>query len=178
MGDRNRAWEFADFIDRTFPHAGRIADVAGGHGELSYWLQELGHSPVVIEPRDVRLPRWIHRDLRKRAVREGHLARIERIVAPVEAVDLRGFSLVVGLHPDQATEPAVRAAVAYDLDFAVVPCCVFPMDGRTYTAQGWLEHLATLAPGSRIARLPISGANAVVWRRRSTPWTGGRLVSW
>jgi hypothetical protein len=166
MGDRNRAWDFAHFIDRTFPRATRIADVAGGHGELSYWLQELGRVPVVIEPRDVRIPRWIHRDLRKRAVREGRLTTINRIVAPVEDVDLRAFDLVVGLHPDEATEPAVRAAHAYDLDFAVVPCCVFPLDGRAYSRQGWIDYLATLAPGTRVDQLPITGANAVVWRRR------------
>lgn len=35
-------------------------------------------------------------------------------------------SLVVGLHPDQATEFIVDYAVQQQLPFAVVPCCVFP----------------------------------------------------
>ena len=34
--------------------------------------------------------------------------------------------LLVGLHPDQATEAIVDAALARNLPFAVVPCCVFP----------------------------------------------------
>ena len=165
MGDRNRAFEFACFIDAVFPNATRIADVAGGHGELSYWLQELGRRSVVIEPRDARPPRWIQRHLRKRAVREGHLTTIERIARPVQEADLATFDVVVALHPDEATEPAVRTAVEHDLDFVVVPCCVFAIDGARYSSQSWVEYLASLAPGISISQLPISGANTVLWRR-------------
>ena len=38
----------------------------------------------------------------------------------------RDVSIVVGMHPDQATEPIVRAALRAGKPFAVVPCCVFP----------------------------------------------------
>ena len=34
--------------------------------------------------------------------------------------------VLVGMHPDQATEPVVDAAIALGKPFAVVPCCVFP----------------------------------------------------
>jgi len=34
--------------------------------------------------------------------------------------------LAVGMHPDQATEPIIDAALALGKPFAVVPCCVFP----------------------------------------------------
>ncbi|KAG0044335.1 hypothetical protein BGZ83_010429 [Gryganskiella cystojenkinii] len=34
-------------------------------------------------------------------------------------------SILVGLHPDQATEPIVRAALKVGKPFAVIPCCVF-----------------------------------------------------
>jgi|EP01047_Picozoa_sp_COSAG01_P046661 hypothetical protein len=38
---------------------------------------------------------------------------------------LRGASIIVGMHPDQATEPIVAAALALGKPFAVVPCwCV------------------------------------------------------
>lgn len=33
---------------------------------------------------------------------------------------------VIGLHPDQATEPIVDFALKNNKPFAVVPCCVFP----------------------------------------------------
>ena len=37
-------------------------------------------------------------------------------------------SVVLGLHPDQATEPIVDACVAAGKPFVVVPCCVFPSE--------------------------------------------------
>ncbi|KAG0262705.1 hypothetical protein BG011_009835 [Mortierella polycephala] len=38
---------------------------------------------------------------------------------------VRDASIMVGLHPDQATEPIVRAALKIGKPFAVIPCCVF-----------------------------------------------------
>ncbi|KAG0223217.1 hypothetical protein BGW41_005682 [Actinomortierella wolfii] len=37
-------------------------------------------------------------------------------------------SILVGLHPDQATEPIVRMALRLRKPFAVIPCCVFSRD--------------------------------------------------
>ena len=33
--------------------------------------------------------------------------------------------LIIGMHPDQATEPIIDMALKYKKPFAVVPCCVF-----------------------------------------------------
>ena len=38
---------------------------------------------------------------------------------------LRGASLVIGMHPDEATEAIVTHSLAHGKRFAVVPCCVF-----------------------------------------------------
>ena len=35
-------------------------------------------------------------------------------------------SLLVGLHPDEATEAIVDVALQVEKSFAIVPCCVFP----------------------------------------------------
>src|SRR5919198_2741821 len=176
MGDPRRFEVFARFLRTTFPAATTVADVAGGHGELAFWLAELGLRPTIIDPRPATFPRWVHRTLRKRAVRGGPGGRpvsIERLLAPVEDVDLRPFDLVAALHPDAATELAVRAAVAQGVDFAVVPCCVFPLDGIRRSRAAWLAHLAFLAPGVRVSALPIGGANAVLWWRGRTQGTEG-----
>ncbi|KAG0374598.1 hypothetical protein BGX24_010184, partial [Mortierella sp. AD032] len=37
-------------------------------------------------------------------------------------------SIMIGLHPDQATEPIVRAAIKAGKPFAIIPCCVFGRD--------------------------------------------------
>ena len=39
---------------------------------------------------------------------------------------LQACSLVIGLHPDQATDSIVDFAMQFGKPFAVVPCCVFP----------------------------------------------------
>lgn len=39
---------------------------------------------------------------------------------------LQACSLVLGLHPDQATDSIVNFAMQFGKPFAVVPCCVFP----------------------------------------------------
>jgi hypothetical protein len=168
MGDPRRFEVIARFLRITFPTATTVADVAGGHGELAFWLAELGLHPTIVDPRPATFPRWVHRTLRKRAVRGGpgnRPASIARLLTVVEDVDLRPFDLMAALHPDAATEPAVRAAVAQGVDFAVVPCCVFPLEGLRRSRTAWLTHLASLAPGVQVSVLPIGGANVVLWRR-------------
>ncbi len=39
---------------------------------------------------------------------------------------LKSSSLIVGFHPDEATEPCIDLALSQRIPFAVVPCCVFP----------------------------------------------------
>lgn len=36
--------------------------------------------------------------------------------------------VIVGMHPDQATEPIVDFAITHRKPFAIVPCCVFPKE--------------------------------------------------
>ena len=38
------------------------------------------------------------------------------------------IKLIVGFHPDQATEPCIDLARVLDIPFCVVPCCVFPSE--------------------------------------------------
>ena len=56
--------------------------------------------------------------------------------------DLADCDVLVGMHPDQATEPIVDAALAMGKPFAVVPCCVFP---------AWVVHSST----TTVSRLEI-----------------------
>jgi hypothetical protein len=89
---------------------------------------------------------------------------------------LLSCSCVAALHPDAATEPAVRLALALCKPWAVVPCCVYAAQfpGRRLasgaavrTHQELVAYLLELAEGTgmaaRAAPLPFEGKNVVVW---------------
>lgn len=85
-------------------------------------------------------------------------------------------SLVVGLHPDQATEPILDFAVQQRLPFAVMPCCVFPRlfpgrrlqqdDGSLVPVSSYEELVSYLVQrgGAQRRVLDFEGANTVVYR--------------
>ena len=83
----------------------------------------------------------------------------------------RECSVVVGLHPDEATSPIVECARRHGKPFAVVPCCVYPKmfperrtpDGRAVrTYSQFLEHLAGL--GCETAEMDIPGRNIICFQ--------------
>jgi hypothetical protein len=110
-----------------------------------------------------------------------------------ERGDLRGFlasaALMIGLHPDQATEPLVRWATSTRTSWAIIPCCVFAADaperrlpqepgGRLVASYEdfveWLEALGNSAArgqSERVQRcfLPFIGKNQVLYQRFETP---------
>lgn len=98
MGNRHRFEVVADFVQRNFPPPLSIADVAGGQGNLSFILAQKGYDCTVIDPRNTGLSKNERRLSRRKGIRFGH-ARKE--FAPEMAA---GFDLIIGLHPDEATE--------------------------------------------------------------------------
>lgn len=85
---------------------------------------------------------------------------------------LRKCSLLVGMHPDEATEAIVDVALALRLPFAVVPCCVmsrtFPdrlgRDGeRVGTYEALVRYLMDKNPRIQSAFLPFAGRNQVLY---------------
>lgn len=85
-------------------------------------------------------------------------------------------SLVVGLHPDQATEPILDFAVQQQLPFAVMPCCVFPRlfshrrlrhsSGQSVPVVTYEDLVAYLRQRGAAEKhvLDFEGANIVVYR--------------
>ena len=81
--------------------------------------------------------------------------------------------VLVGMHPDQATEAIVDAALALGKPFAVVPCCVFPElfpdrrkpDGGEVRAYvDFVEYLRAKDPEIRIGYLPFEGRSRVLYK--------------
>ena len=72
------------------------------------------------------------------------------------------------MHPDEATEPIIDAALSSEKPFVVIPCCVFPTDKSvegTLTFEDWVRRLVDKRPNEiKQARLPFAGKNlALYW---------------
>ena len=85
-------------------------------------------------------------------------------------------SALVALHPDEATDAIVDLAVAHEIPFVIVPCCVysrlFPHRRKTVgtasselvcTLPDLVEYLQAKHPSIQRATLPFEGANTVLW---------------
>ena len=161
-GRRKRADVFAQWIVDNLPlppleNQRYILDVAGGHGVLSFLLREKhGRRCIVIDPREetggravaqvLRLSKRERRRLKEMGQRpvlevEQRFDWFDANFTERESELLQGADAIVGMHPDQATEHIVDAALLHGLPTAVVPCCVFPQlaphrrlpDGKTVT---------------------------------------------
>lgn len=92
--------------------------------------------------------------------------------SPLQAL-MEGCSMVVGMHPDQATEAIVDFALAMGKPFAVVPCCVFPklfswrrLEGGApvRTHEEFVEYLRSKCPQRiKVTTLDFVGRNTVVY---------------
>jgi hypothetical protein len=82
-----------------------IADVAGGQGMLTSLLRKKNYDAVVIDPRGWRL------------------RRVPVVEAAFDPLDAGHYDLVVGLHPDQATQAVALSALVTRT--ILVPCCNF-----------------------------------------------------
>eukprot|EP00659_Diplonema_papillatum_P020847 gene20847-32150_t len=167
--------------------SGPVVDVAGGKGILGLCLDEIvkGVATVVVDPNDA--------DRGSKHRQRLAAANVKRIktrldvpdVSAAAAVDvgppdlrsvLQEASVIVGIHPDQATDHLVRAALLFEKPFAIIPCCVFPTvfserrlasGGRVETHSDLLAYLSQLAASRgitvRTADLPFVGKNRALY---------------
>lgn len=102
---------------------------------------------------------------------------------PVDHKDVfEGASILIGMHPDQATEPIVNMALKHNKPFAVVPCCVFAHEnpdrrlldgGEVNTTLDFIQYLTekdskgssdSWFGGVSKQFLPFDGMNIVLYR--------------
>ena len=133
----HRATIFVDWILSTFSDLNKgtgVLDIAGGRGDVSFLLACRNIKSTVIDPKtQPNIKRFKRYALYKEISRDDRLGEVAELISfkqiewCVDRDDLwvKESSLLVGMHPDEATEDIVRVAVAYGLPFAVVPCCVF-----------------------------------------------------
>lgn len=144
----------ADAVADLWPdRAFRIADVAAGKGYLRAALYQRGYHDVTCFD---RRPRKAHRPY----YRYQHLD---------SSVKVRGqFDLLLGMHPDEATDAIVVRAAEAGVPFAIVPCCVRPTASvfwGEHRYDRWVEHLRTLGEISHVVtehELPITGRSLML----------------
>lgn len=115
MGDRHRFEVVASFVQRNFPPPLSIADVAGGQGNLSFILAQEGYKCTIIDPRNTDLSKNERRMRSRKGIR---FKRIRKEFTPEMAGN---FDLIIGLHPDEATEAICQAAKTKPV--VLIPCC-------------------------------------------------------
>ena len=120
--------EFANFLVDKFGleniKKGFVLDIAGGKGLISYFLStSFGIKCKIVDPRGATLPKPKRKELKKRNI----IIEEERKMFTLDTCDelIKGCSLIIGMHPDEATVDIVDVALAKKINFAVVPCCVF-----------------------------------------------------
>lgn len=148
----------ADFVAAHVPDRSvRIADVAAGKGALTWALMARGFENIVpFEPE----PR-----------RGGHVTRLGMLVRDFLPEDANGFDLLVGMHPDAATDCILDGAARFGTTAIVSPCCVRPKAwvywGNKLSHKEWQTHLIRRSAerGLRLRRgqLRMSGANALLF---------------
>ena len=169
-----RAELFADFILNNLPvdTGDVVLDVAGGRGDLAFELAiKRGFVNVVtIDPRPERIKRWQRKLLVKKS--DSKLPRhVQGFFDEEVAFDFKPH-LILGLHPDEATEVIVDVALRLKVAFAVVPCCVFANkfkgqrgggDSEPKTYEEWIEYLQKKHSAIRERHLGFRGRDKVLF---------------
>eukprot|EP00536_Pseudo-nitzschia_multiseries_P013190 jgi/Psemu1/290714/fgenesh1_pg.546_\ len=88
---------------------------------------------------------------------------------------VRTANLIVGMHPDQAVDAIVDAALAKNISFFVVPCCVYSKEfpnrrvatkttKLVTTYDDLIRYLMAKSPDIRKHTLPFEGRNICLYR--------------
>lgn len=137
---KERTKIFVDWLINTFGrdylNSGTgVIDVAGGKGAISWELQCVRSIKcTLVDPRSVHLSgrqkkylRKFHKDSFSQlqlALRNPKLD--EPLICEFGMDNLfKDCSLIIGMHPDEATDCIVDYSVYYKKPFAIVPCCVY-----------------------------------------------------
>lgn len=156
MGDSRRFDLFAQIIRKQFnpKFFSRVADIASGKGRLQIALRQYGFHRV------------ISFDKRWKGPRRGREHYRHKVF---DAGVKESFDLLVGMHPDHATDVIIDQAAKRKVPFVVCPCCVMPNVHAFFGEHSfgeWVTHLKRLAVhlGFSVQELALhmAGKNRVI----------------
>ncbi|CAI5715724.1 unnamed protein product [Peronospora destructor] len=173
---------FCSWLMDSFEHLSSgmgVVDVAGGKGDIpiQLWIQR-GIPTTLIDPRPMKLGKYNRKLVAKAQTAEGRkmspqlLRCLDDETLKLHQELFTDCSILVGMHPDEATEAIVDAAMTLRKPFAVVPCCVmsraFPnrrcRDGTLVeTYDTFVRYLSEKHPSVQSAFLPFAGRNQVLY---------------
>ncbi|KAF1329131.1 hypothetical protein FI667_g6262, partial [Globisporangium splendens] len=159
-----------------------VIDVAGGKGDIPIQLwNRRGIPTTLIDPRPMKLSKANRKIVVAKAKSEhgqGHgmcpqlLSYLDDATIAAHPELFANCSMLLGMHPDEATEVIVDTALARRKPFAIVPCCVmsrqFPdrkcADGTPVaTYEAFVTYLKEKDSRIQTAFLPFSGRNQVLY---------------
>lgn len=175
-----RCEEFAKWIvtqyGEEYLRSGIILDVAGGRGDLAFELAvKLGFDCQIVDPRPQKLKRWQVKYLKKNvnvSPPVHHTKMFEPTFFQQENIDPKTVRLVVGMHPDEATECILDVGLLHNLPVSFVPCCVFSSqfpDRRLKSGEKptslpeFIQYLREKSSKIQVESLPFVGRNLVLF---------------
>lgn len=129
----------AYWLTSTFERA-KVADIGGGKGLVSYLLNKEGWDSTVFDPVKQALPTK-YTDLFKKRHKISPDATVKYIDKGWEIEDAAGYDLLLGLHAHGVMMNIINAAVKYDIDFLIFPCCVIDEPIIKQPDVNWRESL-------------------------------------
>ncbi|OQR96761.1 hypothetical protein ACHHYP_13619 [Achlya hypogyna] len=182
-----RAAIFASWLVETFgcdvlQHGTGVMDIAGGRGGVCFELWHHHHIPTtLIDPRPMRYTKRQHQYLKAHPTEKPvsqwlEMFELDTYVGDAKdeakAAHVQAASLLLGMHPDEATDVIVDVALAHNKPFAIVPCCVFaeefpdrrtPSGDPVTTYDSLVEYLMAKHPQVQSHFLPFDGRNRVLY---------------
>ena len=170
-------WMDNVFDWQSIKEEGAVLDVGGGKGELCSVLSKKGLACILMDPREKKR----ENEPFTRICQSLTLQNVDSVLRDQK------IALVVAMHADQGTEPALLFALKRNIDCCIVPCCVFPdsfperkfRGGGVRVYKTFFKYLMEKCREQKreplVDHLPFKGRNTILYIRKCRKMTESEL---